>query len=260
MATEKTFQLGPVKVRVTTPDTSAEPADRRERSERLTRDRIVDVALAQMAERGYDAVSMRSIAKQLGTGPASLYAHVASKDGLDQLVLDRIAAQMEIPEPDPDRWQEQVRQLFAGMLDLYRAHPGSARAAVATIPAMEGGLRVADAAMALLLAGGIHPQAAAWFVDLGALFVSAVGAEESIWDDRRKAASAAGVRVEREEVVEEIHRIYRSLPPSAYPALAAHATEMTAGDGQRRFEFGLDVLLAGLQVVSDRMKAADTAS
>ncbi len=73
VAREKTFKFGPVTVRVPA-DEAAAP------KERLSRDRIVDIALEQMAESGYDAVSMRSIARALGTGPASLYAHVANKD------------------------------------------------------------------------------------------------------------------------------------------------------------------------------------
>jgi AcrR family transcriptional regulator len=243
---EKSWQAGPLRVRVTTRD---EPP-----KERLTRDRIVDVALEQMAESGYDAVSMRSVARALGTGPASLYAHVSNKDELDQLVLDRIASQMAVPEPDPARWQEQVRQMLRDMLAGYRAHPGSARAALATIPTMEGGLRVADGIMAVLLAGGVDRQAAAWFLDLSALYVSAIGAEESIWEDRRKAASTAGTPVAIEDVVAEIHRIFSTLPAATYPALAPHVAEMTTGDGEERFEFGLDVLLAGLEVVSARMR------
>src|SRR5437868_15246901 len=59
----------------------ADPADR------LSTDRIVEVAIDQMRERGYDAVTMRSIARELGTGPASLYAHVANRAELDQLVV-----------------------------------------------------------------------------------------------------------------------------------------------------------------------------
>lgn len=246
MASRRTFQLGPVKVSVTT---SEEPP-----KARLSQGRIADVALRQMAESGYDAVSMRSVARELGTGPASLYAHVANKDALDQLVLDRIAEQMHVPEPDPDRWREQLRQVLRDMLGAYRAHPGSARAAVATIPTMEGGLRVAEGLMALLLAGGIHPRAAAWFLDLSALYVSAIGAEESIWEDRRKAASTAGVEVDREELAAEIHRVFDALPAASYPLMASHADVMTSGDGDERFEFGLDVLLAGLEAVSARMR------
>src|SRR6478752_7053924 len=126
---ERSWQAGPLRIRVTLPEEAAAPP-----KERLTVERIVDTAMALMAEQGYDAVSMRSLAKALGTGPASLYAHVANREELDQLVIDRIVAEVEIPEPDPDRWEEQLKDLLRSMLSVYRAHPGSARAATAIIP------------------------------------------------------------------------------------------------------------------------------
>ena len=90
--------------------------------------------MSLMAREGYDAVSMRSLARELGTGPASLYTHVANREELDQLVLERVVAEVPMPEPDPDRWQEQVKQLLRDILDAYQAHPGSARAAMGLLP------------------------------------------------------------------------------------------------------------------------------
>lgn len=246
---QRQWRAGPINIRVTTPEQPVK--------ERLSRERIVDTALSQMAEDGYDAVSMRSLARALGTGPASLYAHVANKDELDQLVVDRIAMQVSLPEPDPERWRDQVRQLMREMLAAYRAHPGSARAALATIPTGEGGLRVADVTMGVLLAGGIAPQAAAWFIDVSALYVSAIAAEESIWLQRAKAAERAGGSITEEETVEQIKEVFASLPPAVFPNLARHAEVLTAGDGDERFEFGLDLLLAGLGVVSRRAETED---
>ena len=68
----------------------------------LSTERIVDTALELIAKEGYDAVTMRRIASALGTGPSSLYAHVASKRQLDQLLIDRIVQGVELPEPDPE--------------------------------------------------------------------------------------------------------------------------------------------------------------
>ena len=231
-------------IRVTT---AAEPP-----KERLSRERIVETALAMMADQGYDAVSMRSLARELGTGPASLYAHVAHKDELDQLVVDRIASQLDLPEPDPERWQEQLKQAMRDQLGLYRAHPGSARAALATIPTMEGGLRAAEGIMAICLAGGVPPQTAAWFCDLAALYVSAIAAEESIWVERARAAAAGGRAMDETRMVDEIRRLFAGLPPEIFPVLSANAEAMTAGDGDQRFEFGLGLLVAGLAAVSAR--------
>ncbi|MGZ4460896.1 MAG: TetR/AcrR family transcriptional regulator [Nocardioidaceae bacterium] len=164
MSTARPWPAGPLEVR-----------DR----ERLSTDRIVEAALALIRTEGYDAVSMRAVAKALGTGPASLYAHVANKDELDQLVVDRIAAQLTLPEPDPDRWDEQVKQAMRQARDLWRAHPGSARASLATAATGDGALRSAAGLHALCRAGGVPDQAAARFCAQLFLYAAAAALEES---------------------------------------------------------------------------------
>ena len=87
-------------------------ATRRERPARtpLTREAIVDAALRVVDREGADGLSMRRVAEELGTGPASLYWHVASKDELINLVVDRVVGEIELPPPDPERWQEQFME------------------------------------------------------------------------------------------------------------------------------------------------------
>src|SRR6478736_6204328 len=133
---EKSWQAGPLRIRVTLPDGEAPPP-----KERLTVERIVDAAMDLMSEQGYDAVSMRSLARALDTAPASLYAHVSNREEVDQLVVDRISHLLPVPEPDPERWQEQLGQMMRDALALYRTHPGTARAAMGVIPLGEGGIR-----------------------------------------------------------------------------------------------------------------------
>ena len=238
---EKIWQAGPLRIRV-----SAEAPEERPR-ERLTRDRIVDVALAQMKEKGYEAVSMRSIAKELGTGPASLYAHVANRDELDQLVVDRISGLVPSPEPDPERWDEQVVEYLHTVLGVYRAHPGAARATMGMIPTMPGPLRNAEDLMSLCVAGGIPEQYAAWACDMFALFIGAVAVEEDIWAERGKSAAAAGRAYTEEAVVAAVREHFAALPPEQYPLLSSHAQEMTQGSGEDRVGFALDLLVAGLK-------------
>lgn len=221
---------------------------------RLTRDRIVDAALQMMAEQGYDAVSMRSLAKTLDTGPASLYAHVANREQLDQLVMDRIGRGLELPEPDPERWQEQLKQALRDTLELYRAHPGSARATLGAIPTMEGTMRIAEGLMAIMVAGGVSEQAAAWFCDLSALYVGAIAYEESIWMMRARAAEG-GEDFDHAAMDAELRGFFESLPADRYPLLTSLAAVMTQGDGDERFEFALDVLVSGLAAASDRYRS-----
>ena len=65
----------------------------------LSLDAIVDVALRIVDEEGTEAVSMRRVAAEFDTGPASLYAYVANKDELLRLVLDRIIDEIAVRRP-----------------------------------------------------------------------------------------------------------------------------------------------------------------
>lgn len=117
------------------------------------------------------------------------------------------------------------------------------------IPTEEGALVQAEGMMAILLAGGIQPQLAAWFGDLMALYVGAVAIEESIWTDRAKAG--AGPQSE-EEAVASFQQLFASLPDDRFPHLKSMAAVLVAGDGARRFEFALDVLIEGLKSLNAR--------
>lgn len=221
----------------------------REQATRLSVDRIVDVAIEQMRERGYDAVTMRSIAKDLGTGPASLYAHVANRAELDQLVVGRVAGLWQVPDPDPAHWDDQLRTSLCDLLALYEAHPGVARCTMGMIPLEPALLVTTERVLALLRAGGVADQDAAWFVDLAALYVGAVAVEGDIW--RERAADASGERTE-ESVAAEVRAVFAALPAEHFPLLTSLTGVLVSGDGQQRFEFGLDLMIAGLKARAAR--------
>jgi len=202
-----------------------------------------------MRDHGYDAVTMRSIARELGTGPASLYAHVANRAELDQLVIGRVCSAWQVPDPDPEQWDEQVRQSLRDLLELYRAHPGVARCSMGMIPTTVQTLLPTERMLALLRAGTVPDQAAAWFVDVMSLFVGAVAMEEDIWRERGRAQNAS--RTE-DEVVAEVRRVFESLPAEHFPMITAMAGVLTTGSGEDRFEFALDLMLGGLQALSER--------
>jgi AcrR family transcriptional regulator len=227
---------------------------RRTPATRLSADRIVEVAITQMRERGYDAVTMRSIAKELGTGPASLYAHVANRAELDQLVVGRVASQWEIPDPDPATWDTQLRGSLRALLDIYRANPGVARCSMGMIPLSEDLLAVTERLISLLKSGGVPDQYCAWFVDVAALYVGSVAMEEDIWIQRHAGQdpdeAAAMEHVTEDAVVAEVRNVFASLPAQQFPFLHALAEVMTTGDADDRFGFGVDLLVGGLKAMS----------
>ena len=72
----------------------ASPRSRRDRPAKpaLSREAIVDAALAIVREEGIDALTMRRLAQALDTGPASLYVYVANRDELWDLLFDAALA------------------------------------------------------------------------------------------------------------------------------------------------------------------------
>jgi AcrR family transcriptional regulator len=215
----------------------------------LSRAAVIDAGLRVLADGGLAAVTMRRVATELDTGPASLYAYVANRDELLREMLDavlgRVLDSASLEPPDPARWREQLMALLLRMLDALNEHPGIAAVTMAQIPTGTNALLVADKVLGLLRAGGVPGQSAAWAVDVIALYVSAAALEQSMYLEQGKDESAI------EAQLEEVRERYGSLSPARYPNITAMLGPLTSGSGERRFAFGLDVFITGLLAVDE---------
>ncbi|WP_167441720.1 TetR/AcrR family transcriptional regulator [Amycolatopsis vastitatis] len=207
----------------------------------ITADRITDAALQVIATEGYDALTIRRVAAVLGTGPSSLYAHILNKDDLDDLLVGRLCAEIRLPEPDPASWREQIHDVYAQLRDVYLKYPGVSRAALAMVPTHLETLRLGEGILAILLAGGIEPQAAAWALDALTLYVSAYTLERSLVRQRQRNHDDNWV-LGREELIER----FSALPAAEFPHTRRHAAELTSGTGHDRFDFALTLMLDNL--------------
>jgi AcrR family transcriptional regulator len=215
----------------------------------LSRDAILDAAMAILDAQGLDAVSMRAVADRLATGPASLYAHVSGKDELTALMLDRAIGEVAVPAADPARWKEQLREVMRAMRDALGAHRDIARVAIGEIPTGHNAIASMEGVLAILLAGGLPKQVAAYAADLLPLYVVATAYEESIRAQRMGLASEAEI----EAYIAGIREYFLSLPSDRFPVLVSMVPFLTEMEGDR-FEFGLDVLVAGLAAVGGATK------
>ena len=203
----------------------------------LSEDVILDTAMRILREEGLDAVTMRRLASDLDTGPASLYVYIRNRDELLDALFDRVGGMVELEEPDPARWREQVHRLVNGLLRVMEEHRGIARVAVANVPTGESALRVADNLMGLLLAGGVRPRDAAWSCDVLPLFVTASAVETATYQERGDV---------QDEVVDKLQGVFTTLSAERFPNLARHGEDMVSGNGDERFHFGIDTFLDGL--------------
>lgn len=210
----------------------------------ITVDRITDAALEVIAGQGYDALTMRSVAALLDTGPASLYAHVVNKADIDELIIGRLCNQVVLPEPDAARWREQITDVCTQLRDQYLRFPGVSRAALAMVVTDLDVLRVNEGLLAIILAGGIAPQTAAWAIDALNLYICAYTLEISLVTQRQGQPGDEWV-VSREERDELVAR-FAALPAERFPETRRYAAELTSGTGHERFEFTLGLVLGNL--------------
>lgn len=220
------------------PDASSPPAQVKAP---ITIERIVDAALHLVAAKGFDALTMRSVAAELKTGPASLYAHVVNKADLDELLIGRLYADVVLPEPDSTSWRSQIRDVCAQVRDQYLKYPGISRAALATASTNLDTLRVAEGMLAILLSGGVPPGAAAWAIDALSLYVNAYTLEISLVQ-ARTGDETQGWVLSRDELV----RRFEALPDESFPNTRRHARELTAGVDHERFDFTIGLLIDNL--------------
>lgn len=204
----------------------------------LSQDLIVDTALS-MGKESMDSVSMRRVAQELGTGAASLYAHVSNKDELHELMLDRLLGRVPLPEPDPERWQEQIREIARAQFEVLTAYPGIARVAMeATGPTGPNALLLAEGVLAVLRAGGLSQIEAALAFDLLSQWVAAFAMEAG-------AGRTVVVGDEIEKRGAQIRNYMRSRSAS-FPNLLGLGPLLGSTSMVERYEFGLNVFLAGL--------------
>ena len=201
---------------------------------------IVDAAL-RLLDRDGAGFSMRRLADELGVGAGAVYWHVANKEQLLQLVFDRVMGELPMPEPDPSRWREQVKQGARDERDMMTRHPGIAQLSFGRIPVGPNAVRYMEWHLSLLRTGGLSDRVAALAGDMLYLYIGAFSFEECL-----------GLAVPNPEdaspgdFIRQLREYFASLPADRFPNLSELAGELTSGGPDERFEFGLDVLLDGL--------------
>jgi AcrR family transcriptional regulator len=230
----------------------------RRRREPISRDAIVAAAIQLLDREGLAALSMRRLAEELGAGAASLYWHVGSKDGLLDLVLDEVIGEGKVPDPDPDRWPEQLKQVARDQRAASLRHPWLVRVSIGRIPMGPNALRYTERILAILRAGGLPPHLAVQGYLLLIATVNGFTIDETGVGDSPAPAPAPAVGAapatgtpltdpDRRQQVADMARDYvASLPATQFPNMTALADEFALADPDERFDLLIDIFVDGL--------------
>jgi TetR/AcrR family tetracycline transcriptional repressor len=204
----------------------------------LTRERIVAAALRIMDDEGLDAVSMRRIGRELGVEAMSLYNHVEDKHDILAGVKELVLGEFDMGPPSGD-WEDDARRAARAWRRVLRAHPNvitlmtEARRPMLSVD----GLRPSEIAFDILRRAGLDDaETARAFCAFGGYIMGFVLMEVgSMMGD----PAVAGAPTPDE--------ILRSLPAEELPRSCQVLPHLIAGDPDERFEYGLDLLIAGLR-------------
>jgi AcrR family transcriptional regulator len=216
--------------------------DGKRRREPITPEAIVDTALRVLDAEGLDGLSMRRIADELGTGAASLYWHVGSKDGLLDLVLDRIIGEQRVPDPEPERWREQLKEVFRGMRAAILSHRDVVRISLGRIPMGPNALDWSERVLAILRAGGVPDRLAV----LGHHLLIAAVNGFTMDETASYEPTTADTDVPVEELAQMAANYIASLPQDRFPNMVEVAGYYGVIDPEERFELLLDLFVDGL--------------
>jgi AcrR family transcriptional regulator len=184
---------------------------------------------------------MRRVAEEVGTGAASLYWHVENKDQLIELIVDRVTGEIDVPEPDPARWREQVAEWMVSAREAMKRHPGVGALTMGRIPIGSATVRWVEWYLAVLRGAGVPDRIAAFAGDLGGLYLGAYALEDALGPQ-----SSTGEDLPAEEVIARIRGYFESLPLERFPNIHATIDELFAGDADERFRLGLEIIIRGL--------------
>jgi TetR/AcrR family transcriptional regulator, tetracycline repressor protein len=195
----------------------------------ITRAEVVEAAATVLARDGYDGLTMRAVAGEIGVQAASLYWHVTGKEDLSLLLFDHLIDNLDYGAPTGDwradmrRMAERLRARLVGTRDITRLFPESYASGPRAIRSLE-------LAMGLLRHAGL-PAGEALHA-YGAALAFIVG--WSRFEVTRRANDVLGPTAPAPDL--------GSLPNLAW-ALAGGVDT----DYDRGFDYGIGLLLEGLE-------------
>ena len=197
---------------------------------KFTRGQLQGAALALVDAEGLAALSMRTLAAALSTGPMTLYNYVKDRDELDALVVEAVLAEVARPKLRGD-WQADVRAIVEATWRTVRRHPHVIPLLLTRRTLHETTLQWAESLLEALARSGRGDT------ELLVAFRTVSGFVMGL----AQAQLAGRPATDHPDVARA-----QALPPERYPRLIEIAKAATRIGPDREFRTGLDIVMAGL--------------
>ena len=204
---------------------------------RLTRERVIQAALSVADSGGLGSLTIRSLAKELGAKPMSVYYHVANKDEILGALVDIVFSEIQLPVPGGD-WRSEMHKRACSAREVLGRHRWAIGLLESRTDPGPANLRHHDTVIATLQTAGFSAELIAHAYALIDSYVYGF------------ALSEASLPINGSETVAEVAGPMMEMIPAAdFPYLAEFSAEHVMRpdyDFGNEFEFGLDLVLDGL--------------
>jgi AcrR family transcriptional regulator len=220
----------------------------------LSKDRVLRAAIQIADKSGIEALTMRKLAQKLGVEAMTLYYYMTRKDDIVDGILDLVVGEIDVPSEGGD-WKAALRRSAISAHEVLLRHPWACSLMMAPARVRPGRLRYMESLLKRLREAGFSAEMTHHAYH--ALDSHILGF--TMWE----VGYSTGIR----ELPDSGAALRRELTLDAYPYLVEHMGEHVAAskgnDGESEFEFGLDLILDGLEeirVTPARRAHAATAS
>ncbi len=207
----------------------------------LTQERVIEGAVALADTIGVDALTIRKLAVELDVKPMTIYHHVPSKEAIIDGMVDLVFREIDLPPTTTD-WKTAMRHRSASARAVLARHRWAAPLMESRTTPGPATLRHHDAVLGCLRNGGLSVEMTAHACAVIDAFVYGFALQE--------ASLPATSGDEMDDLVESITD---GIPVDDYPHLMELTSEHVLQpryDFGREFDFGLDLILDGLDAAS----------
>jgi AcrR family transcriptional regulator len=205
---------------------------------RLSRERVLRAAITHADAGGLEALTMRTLAEELGVAPMALYRHIANKDDLVDAMVDVVFSEIDLPASIAG-WKTAMRQRAISAREVLSRHRWAIGLMESRTNPGPANLRHHDAVIGTLRAAGFSVEMTAHAYSLVDSYIYGFALTQmNLPFDT--SAEVAGVA----------QNMLQPFPLNEYPNLVELITEHAMKPGYDygdEFVYGLDVILDGVE-------------